>query len=154
APLRLALPRCLLRLALGLADRPPVLGRVARELAACVLSAGLEDRAAVALAELAVGEQPDRLVGKVEEPDQVRDRRPGAPDPPRALLLAQPEIVDERRTGTRLVDGVQVLARHVLDQRRLQALGLALVADERGEPVDAGLPRGAPPPLACDQLVA
>ena len=106
------------------------------------------------LAELARGEQVEHLVGEVEEPDQVRDRRAASAEPPRQLLLAEPQVLDQRRAGAGLVHGVQVLARHVLDQRRLEALGLALVADDRRHRLEAGLPRRSPAPLAGDQLVA
>ena len=68
------------------------------------------------------GEQVEHLVGQVEEADQVRDRRAAAAQPPRQLLLAETQILDQRRAGARLVDRVEVLARHVLDQRGLQAL--------------------------------
>ena len=44
---------------------------------------------------------------------RVRPRRRGE------LLLREPELLDQRRAGARLVDRVQVLAGDVLDQRRL-----------------------------------
>ena len=87
-----------------------------------------------------VGEQLEHVVGQVEQPDQVRDRGPAAAEPPRELLLREPELLDQRRAGARLVDRVEVLAGHVLDQRRLQPLGLVLVADDRRAPS-----RGRPP---------
>ena len=88
----------------------------------------------MALAELARLEQPERLVGQVEEPDQVRDRRAAAADAAADLLLAEPEVLDQGGARARLVDGVQVLAGHVLDQRGLQALRLVLVADHAPGP--------------------
>ncbi len=54
----------------------------------------------------------------------------------------------------RLLDRVEVLADHVLDQRRLQPLGLRLVADDRRHLLEPGLLGGAPAALAGDQLVA
>ena len=100
------------------------------------------------------GEQVEHVVGKVEEADQVRDRRAAAAQPPRQLLLAETQILDQRRAGARLVHGVEVLARHVLDQRGLQALRLGLVPDDRGHRLQAGLPGRPPAALAGDQLVA
>ena len=147
-------PSASLRPALGLANRPIVRRGLAGERAAGVVAGRLEDRPAVTLAELARGEQVEHLVGKVEEPDQVRDRRAASAEPPRELLLAQPQILDQGRAGARLVHGVQVLPGHVLDQRRLQALGLALVANDRRHRLQAGLPRRPPAALAGDQLVA
>src|SRR6185503_15535039 len=51
----------LLRPALGLANRPTVPGRLAGERAAGLVARSLEDRAAVALAELSGGEQVEHL---------------------------------------------------------------------------------------------
>ena len=56
--------------------------------------------------------------------------------------------------GPRLLHRVEVLADHVLDQRRLEALVLRRGPDHRGDAVEAGLLRGAPAALAGDQLVA
>ena len=56
---------------------------------------------------------------------RVRPRRP------RELLLREPEILDQRRAGARLVDRVEVLAGDVLDQRRLHPPRRVLVADHR-----------------------
>ena len=64
-------------------------------------------------------EQLEHVVGQVEQPDQVRDRRAGAAEAAGELLLRQPELLDQGRAGARLVDRVQVLAGDVLDQRRL-----------------------------------
>ena len=44
------------------------------------------------------------------------------PDAAPDLLLRQAELVHERGAGPRRVDRIQVLARHVLDQRELEAL--------------------------------
>ena len=96
----------------------------------------------------------EHLVGEVEQTDQVRDRGAAAADPARQLLLGDAEVLDQRRAGARLVDRVEVLADHVLDQRRLQALVLGRVADHRRDRLEAGLLGGAPAALAGDQLVA
>ena len=79
----------------------------------------------MALGERAGLEELERLVGQVEDPDQVRERGAAAPEAPAELLLGQAEVLDQRRAGARLVDGVELLARDVLDQRHLHALGLA-----------------------------
>ena len=60
---------------LGLADRPPPCLRVAGEAAPDVVARGAEDGAAVALAEVALLQHLERLVGQLEQADQVGDRR-------------------------------------------------------------------------------
>ena len=68
--------------------------------------------------------------------------------------LVRPRSSTRAAQALRLLDRVEVLADHVLDQRRLQALGLGLVADDRRHLLQAGLLGGAPAALAGDQLVA
>ena len=116
---------------LGLADRPAAPRRVAGEAAADVVAAS--PRRALPWPSLSSPrlEQLERLVGQVEQADQVRDRRAAAADAARQLLFGEPEVLDQRGAGARLVDRVEVLADHVLDQRHLQALGLAR---SRGRP--------------------
>src|SRR2546423_5575173 len=116
----------LLRPPLGLADGPAPGRGLACEGATRPVAPSLEDRPAVPLAQVARGEQVEDLVGKVEQTDEVRDRGPTAAQPPRQLLLAQPQILAQRRAGASFVPWIEVLARHVLDQRRLQAPRLAL----------------------------
>ena len=66
----------------------PVGGGLARQAAAVVVVLGEQQRAAVALAELAGLEQLEHLVGQVEQADQVRDRDAAAADAAADLLLA------------------------------------------------------------------
>ena len=118
---------------LGLADRPAVGGGFARQATALVVALRLQDGAAVALAELARLEHLEHPVREVEDTNEVGDRGAAAADRRAELLLAQPELVEQLSAGAGRVDGVEVLADHVLDQRHLQALGLGLVADDRGD---------------------
>ena len=60
-----------------------------------------------------------------------------AADAPADLLARQPELLDERRAGARLLDRVEVLAGHVLDQRELERLGVVVRAHERRDRVQA-----------------
>ena len=69
------------------------------------------------------------------------------------FLALQTQLIDQHGAGARLLDGVEVLTGHVLDERRLQARGLVLVADHDGDLREAGPGGGAPAPLAGDQLV-
>ena len=108
----------------------------------------------MALAELARLEQLERLVGEVEQADQVGDGGAAAADAAGELLFGEAEVLDQGGAGASLLDRVEVLADHVLDQRHLQPLGLLGVADHRRHLLQAGLLRGAPAALAGDQLVA
>ena len=56
--------------------------------------------------------------------------------------------------GLGLFHRVQVLAQEVLDERDLEALDVGGVPHDRGDPVEAGLARRSPAPLAGDQLIA
>ena len=76
----------------------------------------------------------EHLVGKLEQAHEVRDRDAALADAAADLLLGQPELVDERRAGAGGLDRVQVLPRHVLDQRKLEALALRGRAHDRGNP--------------------
>ena len=89
-----------------------------------VLLGDLEDRPAVSLGQLAPLEQGQHRVGQVEQPDQVGDRGAAAADAAGELLLRDAEVVDQGGAGPGLLDRVEVLADHVLDQRRLQPLVL------------------------------
>ena len=106
----------------------------------------------MALAERAALEQLERLVGQVEQAHQVRDRDAAAADAQPDLLARKAELLDERRTRSCLLDRVEVLTSHVLDQRELERLGVVARADERGDRVEAGELRGPPAALAGDQL--
>src|SRR3954447_4378578 len=127
--LRRARSTRVLRVALGLADRPAPGGGLARQGSAGVVPACLEDCAPMPLAELPRGHEVEDLVGEVEETDEIRDRGAAAAKAPRELLLRESQVLDERGARAGLVHRIQVLTRHVLDQRRLQAARLLLVPD-------------------------
>src|SRR6185295_10211996 len=139
---------------LGLANRPTAAGGVAGEAAADVVAVSAEQGLAMALAELAGLQQLERLVGKVEQADQIGDRRPATADTAIELLLGEAELIDQGGAGASLVDRIEVLAHHVLDQRHLQPLGQLLVTDHRRDLLQAGGLSRAPASFAGDQLVA
>src|SRR5437773_200921 len=107
--------------------------------------------------ELGVGGELElglHRIGKAEQPERVRDRRPALPDPLGELVLREPVLVEQLAVGLGLLERGQVLALHVLDQGELEAvLGAGLAHDHR-EPLEAGAHRRAQPPLAGAQLVA
>ena len=60
------------------------------------------------------------------------------PDPPAELLPAQAEVFDQGGTGAGLLNRIQVLSHHVLDQRDFQPVGLVRVANHHRDPLDSG----------------
>ena len=74
---------------LGFADRPAAAGCIAGEAAADVVARNSEERLAVALAEVAGLEQLQRLVGQLEQADQVGDGGAAAADAAGELLFGQ-----------------------------------------------------------------
>src|SRR5690606_21702760 len=60
----------------------------------------------------------------------------------------EPELVAEPLEGARRLDGVEVLALEVLDERGLEGRLVAELADEDGHLEEARLLRGAPAALA------
>ena len=111
-------------------DQPPCGGR-AGEAAAVGVVVGQQQRAAVALGERAVLDQLERLVGQVQQAQEVRDRDAAAPDAAADLLARETQLLDQAAHGARLLDRVEVLARHVLDQRDLERRASSRVLDER-----------------------
>ena len=77
----------------------------------------------------------------------------GAADALADRLAGEPELVDEQGAGARLLDRVQVLAGHVLDQGQLERLAVLVRGDDGGDELEAGELGGAPPALPGDQLV-
>ena len=77
------------------AHRPALVGRGAREQRRRGVVVGEQQRAAVALGQRAGLEQRQRLVGQIEQPQQVGDRDAAAPDPPADLLAGEPELLDQ-----------------------------------------------------------
>src|SRR3954452_19028479 len=84
---------------LGLADRPATPRRLAGEAPARVVVARGEQGPAVALAELARLEQGERLVGQLEQADQVGDGGAAAAEAAGELLLGQPQVLDQGSAG-------------------------------------------------------
>ena len=85
---------------------------------------------------------------------EVRDRDAAAAHAPARLLAREPELLDERSDPTRGLDGVEVLARHVLHEGDLERRGLVVLLDQPGDLLGAGELRRTPVALARDELVA
>ena len=142
------------RLLLGGAHGHAGLDDLAGEPAAAFLVGNRQDGARVALAQLAALDHREHVVGEVEQPHPVRDGRLRPADPLRDLAEREPELVDQERAGPRLLDRGELLAGDVLDEREQERVAVVRLAHERRHRRQAGLARGAPAPLAGDQLPA
>jgi len=92
---------------------------------------------------------------KPEEADRVRDRRPILPDSLRDLLLRQPELILQLRERRRLLEGRQVAALNVLDEREEEPVAVAdRLAHEDGDAREARPARRTDAPLPRDDPVA
>jgi hypothetical protein len=93
-------------------------------------------------------------LGKLQEPKTVRHRTPILPDPLGQLFLSPLELSEEPMIRLGFLHGVEVLSKKVLDQGKLEALGVAHLTNDRGNRFQAGQPRCSPPPLPDHQLIA
>src|SRR5690349_14001959 len=112
-----------------------------------------EQRARVAHREPSAPEIGLNLLRKPQQPEAVRDRRAILPDSLGQLLLSPRELRQKLLIGLRRFDRVEILAQQVLDERELDALGVGGLSHDRGDPIEPGLARRAPPPLPRDELV-
>ena len=94
--------------------------------------------------------------GSSEQPQAVGHGRAVLADRLRDFLLREVELVHQAAVGGGLLDGVQVLALDVLDERHLEQapfVGGGHIADDDRDAAQAGQLGGAPAPLARDDLV-
>jgi hypothetical protein len=91
---------------------------------------------------------------QVEESDRVAHVRAALADTRGDLVVAHPEAAREPLEAVRLVDGVQILAHQVFDQRHLERCMVVEFAHHYRHDAEARDPRRAPAPLAGHQLVA
>src|SRR5688572_9229240 len=94
-------------------------------------------------------------VGKLEQAQEIRHRRPFFADAPRDLLLRQSELFMELVIRGGLFHRVEIFALNVLDERNLKCVALLaeLLDDDWNEPQTRAL-RRAESALTCDELVA
>src|SRR5205823_1952746 len=90
-----------------------------------------------------------RLIGKVEQPDQIRDRHAAPSHAQTDLLTCETKFLDHCHARPRLLDGAEVLASHVLDQGDLERGGVVVPAHKRRNRLQprAGTPTESPPDL-------
>ena len=92
-------------------------------------------------------------LGELQQAQAVGDAAAVALDALGQLFLRPCELGEQALIGLRLFHRVQVLAQQVLHQGQLEALRVGRLADDRGDPGEAGQLGGPPAPLAHDQLV-
>jgi len=71
----------------------------------------------------------------------------------RDLLLREREFLDETRVGFGFLDGVEVGALEILDERELEHVAVAGLAHDDRQRVESRLTRRAPAAFASDELV-
>ena len=142
------------RQVLGLAHGQAVVDDPLRQLQPHGLVGHREDRARVTGGHLALVDQVLHLVGQIEQAQRVRDRRARLGDLVGQLGLRHLVLGEQLAVAARLFDRVQVLALQVLDERELERLRRRRRQHAHRHPLQARQPRGPPPPLTCDDLVA
>ena len=116
--------------ALGGADGQP-LRTIAARAGAGPRGPGRRDSARVALGQLAALEHREHVVGKLEQPQAVRDGRLRAADALGDLAERELELVEQDGVGARLLDRRELLARDVLDEAEQERVAVVGLADER-----------------------
>lgn len=91
--------------------------------------------------------------GEIEEADGVGDRGAAASDARGDFLLGEGELAGEAGVGLGLLDGVEIGALEVFDERELEDLSVGSLADDGGRVGEAEACGGAPAALAGDELV-
>src|ERR1700735_3129596 len=87
--------------------------------------------ATVSLTQLFLLEQHDRLIWQIEQAQQVRYGDPAASYTATHLLARETQLLDQGCTGACLLDGIEILPRHVLDQREFESRGVVARAHQR-----------------------
>src|SRR5260370_23631407 len=90
---------------------------------------------------------------QAEQPDGIRDVRPGPADLPGQLLVRGGEVIEKLLIRGGLLERVQLLSVQVLDQRVPEQLVVRRLPDNGRDRGEAGLLAGAPPALAHDELI-
>ena len=91
--------------------------------------------------------------GKAEQSERVGDLGPRSGDPRRQLVMRAPEVLEQLLVGRRLLEGVELAAVEVLQQRVPEQVRVVRLPDDRRHDVQAGTLRRPPAPFAHDELV-
>ena len=113
-----------------------------------------EQGARMAHRELSGSNAGAHLLGQTQQAKVIGDRRAVLADRDGNLLLRQSRLVAEPLVGLRFLDGIEVLALDVLDQRGLEEFLVADLGDVDRQLQQAGDLRCPPAALAGDDLEA
>jgi hypothetical protein len=91
--------------------------------------------------------------GEPEQSQRIGDGGPAFPDFGRGFVLLQFELFDQLGEAVGLLDGVEVFALEILDEREFQYFAIVGFTDNDGNFREAGDPRSAPASFAGDQFV-
>ena len=138
---------------LGLADRQ-LLADDGVEHAGLVFGRQSAKRPAVALGQTSVGDRGLDVRRQVQEAKRVRHGRTGAPDAVGDVVLAQPEAVHQLAIGVGRLEGIEVGALEVLDERELELVAIDQLADDGRNAIETGRLRRTQAALAGHELVA
>ena len=136
---------------LDLAHVEPVIDDLRRQHLRVVAT---DQRARMAGCQLALLHQSLHGDRQLQQPQRVGDMAAALADDLGELLLAVVEALDQLAIAGRLLDGVEIRALHVLDDRKLENFLVGEFAHDDRHRVQAGLLRRAPAALAGDDLVA
>src|SRR5215813_3663207 len=137
---------------LDLSNREPALNDLDGDGFLSLHRADRQKRSRVSHRELVVFDQLLDLGWKFEQPQGIGDAGSFFPDPASDLLLGYTELLDQTSECVGLLDGVQLLALDVFDQRHLQHVLVSDGLDDAWNLLQAGSLRGPPAPLPGNDL--
>ncbi len=108
----------------------------------------------MSLRQLPALDHLQHVLGELEQPHAVRDRRLRFAHTLGELAERQAELVQHDRERTRLFDRRQILPRDVFDEAEQKGIAIVGLADDSRHRLHLRLSGGAPAALAGDQLVA
>jgi len=110
--------------------------------------------ARVAHLELAVEDHRLHRLLQIAQPEQVGGGGPRAADRLGGFLMGELELLDQPLHPIRLLEGVEILALDVLDQRHGERRGVGHLAHQHRHLLQSRDLRGTPAPLSGDDFVA
>ena len=117
----------------GVAHRPALRRRFSRQAKELRFLLYREQRARVALGELALLHQRLHLVGQLQETKEVRYRRPVSSHQPRDLRLGKLELFTQALITRGLINRVQIVALKIFDESERQQRLIVDISDDRRE---------------------
>ena len=139
---------------LARARRELVLLDVVRRLALQRVIGERDERLRLSHREHAAREIVLHLLIELHEPQEIRDMGAAAPHLGGERLLREVELLEETRVRPRLLDGAEILALQVLDERDLARLRIVIGAHDGGDLREPRELRRAQAALARDELIA